>query len=334
MENQSTVNEFILLGFADTRELQILHFVVFLSIYLAALMGNVLIILTIAYDHNLQSPMYFFLANLSLVDLCFISTTVPKSMAISLTNDRRISFSECASQVFLVITSAGAELSFITVMAYDRYVAICHPLQYMRIMNLNLCLQMAFASWIGAIMHALVQTISTFRLHFCTSNIKQFFCDMSQLWRISCTEAILNKWLTFAVGLTVNPFCFFFILISYWFIFSAVFKIRSSQGRHKVFSTCTPHLTVFCLFFSTAMFSYFRPQALSSTSSDLLSAFLYVVLPPVMNPIIYSLRNKDIHQAAQKMFKYLSGCMEDVYRIISNTLSPKFQMFSKEKAMA
>ncbi|XP_067326622.1 olfactory receptor 14A16-like [Anolis sagrei] len=317
MENQSTVNEFILLGFSDTRELQILHFVVFLSIYLAATMGNVLIILTIAYDHHLHSPMYFFLANLSLVDLCFISITVPKSMVISLTNDRRISFSGCASQVFLGITSIGAELSFLTVMAYDRYVAICLPLLYMRIMNLNLCLQMAAASWISALVHAVLQTISTFRLHFCKSNVKQFFCDMSQLWKISCADTTLHKWLTFAIAITVDSFCFFFILISYGFIFSAVFKIQSSQGRRKVFSTCTPHLTVFSLFISTAVFSYFRPQALSSTPIDLLAAFLYVVLPPVMNPIIYGLRNKDIHRATWKM----SNKWFQFHRVISN-ISP------------
>nr|XP_060639215.1 olfactory receptor 14A16-like [Anolis sagrei ordinatus] len=324
MENQSTVNEFILLGFADTRELQILHFVVFLSIYLAALIANVLIILTIAYDHNLQSPMYFFLANLSLVDLCFISITVPKSMCISLSNNRRISFSGCVSQVFLFVTSASAELSFLTIMAYDRYVAICLPLQYMRIMNLNSCLQMAAASWITALVHAIVQTISTFRLHFCTSNIKQFFCDMSQLWRISCTDTKLNEWLTFAIAVTVDSFCFFLILISYGFIFSTVFKIQSSQGRHKVFSTCTPHLTVFSLFLSTAVFSYFRPQALSSTPVDLLAAFLYVVLPPVMNPIIYGLRNKDIRWATWKMS---NKCFQ-FHWVISNTFPPKSQVFS------
>nr|XP_060639216.1 olfactory receptor 14I1-like [Anolis sagrei ordinatus] len=304
MENQSTVNEFILLRFFDTRELQILHFGVFLTIYLVALMGNIFIILTITYDHHLHNPMYFFLVNLSLVDLCLISVTVPKSMAISLTNDRRITFSGCAFQVFLVTTSVGAELSFLTVMAYDRYVAICLPLQYMRIMNLNFCLQITAASWVIVIVHALVQTISTFRLHFCTSNVKQFFCDMSQLWRISCTDTTLNKWLTFAIAVTVDSFCFFLIMISYGFIFSTVFKIQSSQGRRKVFYTCTPHLTVFSLFLSTAIFSYFRQQDLSSTPVDLLAAFLYAVLPPVMNPIIYSLRNKDIHQAAWKMFSF------------------------------
>ncbi|XP_060639209.2 olfactory receptor 14I1-like [Anolis sagrei] len=329
MENQSTVNEFILLSFSKIREQQILHFLVFLTIYLVALMGNILVILAIVYDHNLHSPMYFFLANLSLIDACYISVTVPKSMAISLTNDRRISVYGCVSQVFLIMIFAGAELSFLTVMAYDRYVAICLPLQYMKIMNWNACLQMAAASWITTIVHAIVQTISTFRLQFCTSHIQQFFCDIPKLWRISCTDTMFNEWLVVAVVLMAGVFCFSLIFISYGFIFLTVYKIQSSQSQHKVFSTCTPHLTVFSLFFSTAIFSYTRPRALSSISLDLLSAVLYTVLPPVMNPIIYSLRNKDIHQAAWKM----SNKWFQFHRVISNTFPPKSQIFIIEKAM-
>ncbi|XP_060639208.2 olfactory receptor 14A16-like [Anolis sagrei] len=325
MENQSTVNEFILLAFSEIREQQILHFLVFLSIYLVALMGNILVILTIAHDHNLHTPMYFFLANLSLIDACYISVTVPKSMAISLTNDRRISFLGCVSQVLLVFTFSSAELFFLTVMAYDRYVAICLPLQYMRIMNGNACLQMAAASWISGIVYAIVETISTFRLHFCTSHVQQFFCDVPQLWRISCTDTMLNEWLVLAVVLTAGSCCLSLILISYGFIFSTVFKIQSTQGKHKAFSTCIPHLTVVSLFLSTAVFSYFRPQALSSASVDLLSTLLYTVLPPVTNPIIYNLRNKDIHQAAWKM----SNKWFQYHRVVSNTFSKNCKVFSK-----
>nr|XP_060639212.1 olfactory receptor 14C36-like [Anolis sagrei ordinatus] len=325
MENQSTVDEFILLAFSEIREQQILHFLVFLSIYLVALMGNILVILTIAHDHNLHTPMYFFLANLSLVDTCYISVTVPKSMAISLTNNRRISFSECVSQVFLIITFVGAELSFLTVMAYDRYVAICLPLQYMRIMNWNACLQMAAASWLSAIVHAVVETISTFRLLFCTAHVQQFFCDVAELWRISCTDIMFNEWLVVTFILTAGICCLSLILISYGNIFSTVFKINSSQGKRKVFSTCIPHLTVFSLFFTTVVFSYFRPKALSSASVDLLAACLYAVLPPVMNPIIYSMRNKDIHQAAQK----LSNKCFRYHRIVSNTFAKNCKIFSK-----
>ncbi|XP_062992744.1 olfactory receptor 14I1-like [Elgaria multicarinata webbii] len=312
MENQSSVTEsavkeFILLGFSDIRELQILHFWVFLFIYLAAIIGNFLIILIVAHDEQLHSPMYFFLANLSLSDTCYISTTVPKSIASALTNHSLISFTECVLQVFLILTLAGVELSFLTVMAYDRYMAICHPLQYSMIMNWKACFQMAAASWISSLINATLHTVSTFRLQFCKSNIKQLFCDIPQLWMISCTDPVVSQSLVIASTITVGLFCLLFILVSYGFIFSTVFKIQSSQGRYKVFSTCTPHLTVLSLFLTTAVFSYFRPKAWSSPPVDLFAAVLYTILPPVMNPIIYSLRNKEIHGAMSKMAKKWFG---------------------------
>ncbi|XP_054849903.1 olfactory receptor 14A16-like [Eublepharis macularius] len=303
MRNQTTVTEFFLLGFSEVREQQILHFVVFLSIYLAALMGNFLLILTVAQNQSLHSPMYFFLANLSLSDVCYISIAVPKSMVISMTNNKRISFSGCVMQIFSVVTCASAELTFLSVMAYDRYVAICHPLQYMIIMNWNACVQMAAASWIFSLMNAVLHTANTFRLQFCTSNIKQFFCDIPQLLMISCTDTTANMVVILIETIIVDSFCFVYILASYGFIFSAVFKIPSAQARYKAFSTCVPHLTVFCLFLSTAVFSYFRPKSLSSPQVDLLAAVLYTVLPPLLNPIIYSLRNKEMQMAMQKMSK-------------------------------
>ncbi|XP_044279516.1 olfactory receptor 14C36-like [Varanus komodoensis] len=317
----STVTEFLLLGFSEVREQQILHFVVFLSIYLATLMGNFLIILTVASDPQLHSPMYFFLVNLSLSDMCYISTTVPKSMAASLTNNRWISFSECVPQVFFIVTLAGAELSFLTVMAYDRYVAICHPLQYQLIMNWNTCFQMAAASWIGSVINATVHTVSTFRLEFCSSNIKQFFCDIPQLWLISCTDTVVNQWLVLAEIFSIILFCLLFILVSYGFIFSAVMKMQSAQGRCKVFSTCAPHLTVLSLFLSTSAFSYLRPKALSSPTVDMLAAILYTIMPPLLNPLIYSLRNKDIHRGMSKICKKLFG-----FRNMVSCISPKISL--------
>ncbi|XP_054849900.1 olfactory receptor 14C36-like [Eublepharis macularius] len=307
MVNETAVTEFLLMGFSDVRELQVLFVAVFLCIYLAALMGNILLILTVAQNQSLHSPMYFFLANLSLSDVCYISVTVPKSMAISVTNNKRISFSGCVSQIFLVITCAGAELTFLSVMAYDRYVAICHPLQYMIIMNWNACVQMAAASWIFSLMNAVLHTANTFRLHFCTSDIKQYFCDIPQLLMISCTDTTANVEVLLIETIIVGSFCFVYILASYVFIFSAVFKIPSARARYKAFSTCVPHLTVFSLFLSTSVFSYFRPKSLSSPAVDLLAAVLYTVLPPLLNPIIYSLRNKEMQMAMQKMSKKLFG---------------------------
>nr|XP_056720420.1 olfactory receptor 14A16-like [Euleptes europaea] len=302
IDNQSMVDEFLLMTFSDDRDMQILHFVIFLSTYFLAVIGNSLIVIAVALNHHLHTPMYFFLVNLSLIDTCIISTTVPKSMAISLTNNKRISFSGCVTQIFFVVTCVTAELAILTVMAYDRYVAICHPLQYRLIMSWDACAQMAAATWISSVMHAVLETGVTFRLCFCGSNlIEQFFCDIPQLQKISCTNTKVNEQLILILGLIVDSFMFIFIFVSYGYIFSTVLKIPSVQGRHKAFSTCTPHLAVFSLFIITAVFSYMRPKALSSPALDLISAVVYTVLPPVLNPIIYSLRNKDIQEGMCKI---------------------------------
>uniref|UniRef100_A0A8C6XDJ2 Olfactory receptor n=1 Tax=Naja naja TaxID=35670 RepID=A0A8C6XDJ2_NAJNA len=300
MANESIITEFLLMGFSDDHDIQILYFVMFLIIYLLALMGNVLLLVAVILNHHLHSPMYFFLVNLSFSDVCFISTMIPKAMAASLTNNRQISYAGCAAQVFSVFTFGGSELSLLTVMAYDRYVAICHPLQYTLMMNWDACLQMAAASWISNLIHALLQTILTFRLNFCKFNIiEQFFCDIPHLQKISYIK--INQILIWIFGLIVGSFCVGFIFASYGYIISAVLRIPSVEGRHKAFSTCSPHLTVFSLFMSTAFFSYLRPKSLSFPIIDLLSAVAYTVLPPILNPIIYCLRNKDIQGAVWKI---------------------------------
>uniref|UniRef100_A0A670JEA9 Olfactory receptor n=1 Tax=Podarcis muralis TaxID=64176 RepID=A0A670JEA9_PODMU len=303
MNNQTTATEFLLMAFSDDRDVQVLHSVVFLFIYLTALVGNFLIVTTVALDHHLHSPMYFFLTSLSFLDVCYISTTVPKSIAISLTNNKLISFAGCVTQVFLVITFAGTEIALLTVMAYDRYIAICYPLQYRLIMNWEACIQMAAASWLSSMVNALLETTVTFRLSFCHSNIiGQFFCDLPQLQKISCSDTKVSEVLPFVIGLIVASFCIVFIFVSYGFIFSVVLRIPSAQGRYKAFSTCTPHLTVFSLFIITAVFSTLRPKSLSSPAVDLVSAVLYTVLvPPMFNPVIYSMRNKEIKNALSKL---------------------------------
>ncbi|XP_053120435.1 olfactory receptor 14A16-like [Hemicordylus capensis] len=296
--------EFVLLGFSDIRELQILHFVMFLSVYLATLMGNFLLIVIVIQDCHLHSPMYFFLVNLSLSDICYISTTVPKSMATSLTTNTLISFSGCVSQVFFMFIFAGADLFLLTIMSYDRYVAICYPLQYSLIMNWDTCIRMAAASWIGSMIHAAMHTVFTFRLQFCKSNfINQFFCDIPPLLMISCTDTMTNQVAILASFIFLSMSSFSLILVSYSYIFSTVFKVRSVQARYKAFSTCIPHLVVFSLFVFTSGFSFLKPKFLSSPSINLLAAVLYTIVPPLMNPIIYSLRNKDIQVAFLKMSK-------------------------------
>ncbi|XP_048372460.1 olfactory receptor 14A16-like [Sphaerodactylus townsendi] len=307
MVNQTAVTEFILQGFSDMRELQVLHFMAFLVLYLTTLMGNFLIIVTVVLVHHLHTPMYFFLAVLSLVDACFISSTVPKSMANSFMNDNRISFWGCVGQLFVVVACTTAEVALLTVMAYDRYVAICHPLQYMLIMNWDSCFQMASAALVLSVINGIIQTANTFRLQFCWSSVvEQYFCDIPQLLKISCTDTKFNEIFTSVCVLTVGFFCSVFILVSYSYIFSAVFKIQSGQGKYKAFSTCIPHLTMFSLFVFTVMFTYMRPQEMLSPSVDMLAAVLYAVLPPLMNPIIYTLRNKDIQEALRKR-KFLNS---------------------------
>ncbi|NWH16296.1 O14J1 protein, partial [Grus americana] len=295
MSNASSITHFLLLAFADTRELQLLHFCLFLGIYLAALLGNGLIIIAIACDHRLHTPMYFFLLNLSLLDLGSISTTLPKSMANSLWDTRDISYAGCAAQVSTFVLFVTGEFYLLTIMAYDRYVAICKPLHYGTLLGSRACAHMAAAAWGSGFLSAVLHTANTFSLPLCQGNaIDQFFCELPQILKLSCSDSYLRE-----VGLLVFCFCsgigcFVFIVLSYVQIFRAVLRIPSEQGRHKAFSTCLPHLAVVSLFVSTAMFAYLKPPSISSQSLNLVVAVLYSVLPPAVNPIIYSMRNKEL----------------------------------------
>ncbi|KFV12583.1 Olfactory receptor 14I1, partial [Tauraco erythrolophus] len=247
MSNSSSITEFLLLAFADTRELQLLTFWLFLSIYLAALLGNGLIITTIACDHHLHTPMYFFLLNLSLLDLGSISTTVPKAMANSLWDTRAISCLGCAAQVFFFLFLISAEFYLLTIMAYDRYVAICKPLHYGTLLGSRACVHMAAAAWASGFLNSLLHMANTFSLPLCHGNAPD------------------------------------------------------QQGRHKAFSTCLPHLVVVSLFLSTAMFAYLKPSSISSPSLDLVVSVLYSVVPPAVNPLIYSMRNQELKDALSKL---------------------------------
>ncbi|XP_067399203.1 olfactory receptor 14I1-like [Emydura macquarii macquarii] len=302
MSNRTAVTEFLLLGFSDIRELQILHFVVFLVIYLAALMGNLLIVTAIALDQHLHTPMYFFLMNLAILDLGSVSVTMPKSMVNSLMNTRLISYPGCVAQVFLFIGFTAAEIALLTIMAYDRYVAICQPLHYERVMNRTACVQMAAGAWISGIVYSALHTGNTFRLPFCQSNvISQFFCEIPQLLKLTSSDSYLSEvgFIAFGVFLAIN--CFVFMITSYVQIFKAVLRIPSEQGRHKAFSTCLPHLTVVSLLLFTGFFEHLNPISTSASNPDLLVGVLYAVVPPMMNPIIYSMRNKEIKASLKKL---------------------------------
>ncbi|XP_054043400.1 olfactory receptor 14J1-like, partial [Rissa tridactyla] len=303
MSNSSSITHFLLLAFADTRELQLLHFCLFLGIYLAALLGNGLIITAVACDHRLHTPMYFFLLNLALLDLGCISTTLPKAMANSLWDTRTISFSGCAAQVFLFVSLMSAEFYLLTVMAYDRYVAICKPLHYGSLLGSRACVHMAVASWGSGFLYALLHTANTFSIPLCQGNaVDQFFCEIPQILKLSCTDSdYLREVGLIVFGSCLFFACFVFIVVSYVQIFRAVLRIPSQQGRHKAFSTCLPHLVIVSLFISTAVFAYLKPSSISSPSLDLVLSFLYSVVPPAVNPLIYSMRNQELKDALRKL---------------------------------
>ncbi|XP_048785853.1 olfactory receptor 14C36-like [Lagopus muta] len=302
MPNSSSISQFLLLALADTRQLQLLHFWLLLGIYLAALLGNGLISTAVACHHRLHTPMYFFLLNLALLDLGCISTTLPKAMANALWDTRHISYAGCAAQLFFFLFFFCVEYSILIIMCYDRYIAICMPLHYEILITFRACATMAAAAWGTGLLYSLLHTANTFSLPLCHGNaVDQFFCEIPHILKLTCTESYLRE-----LGLTMASIlvlfgCFVFIVVSYVQIFRAVLRMPSEQGRHKAFSTCLPHLAVLSLFLSTVMFAYLKPPSISSPSLDLVVSFLYSVVPPVMNPLIYSMRNQDLKDALWKL---------------------------------
>ncbi|KAM6034197.1 olfactory receptor 14J1-like [Chlamydotis macqueenii] len=317
MPNGTSTTEFLLLAFADTRELQLLHFCLFLGTYLAALLGNSLIITAIACDHHLHTPMYFFLLNLSVLDLGSISTTLPKSMANSLWDTRAISYSECVAQFFMFLFLLSSEFYLLTVMAYDCYAAICRPLHYGTLLGSRACVHMAAAAWGSGFLYALLHTANTFSLPLCQDNaFDQFFCELPQILKLSCSDTYIRKAGLVVFSLLVAFVCFVFIVVSCVQIFRAVLRIPSEQGQHKAFSTCLPHLAVVSLFISTAMFTYLKPLSVSSPSLNLVVSFLYSVVPPALNPLIYSMRNQELKDALWKLFEHmLIHCLHRTSRL-------------------
>ncbi|XP_057346451.1 olfactory receptor 14K1-like [Manis pentadactyla] len=302
---------FFLVEFSDTRELQVLHAFLFLLIYLATLLGNILIIVLVTMDQCLHTPMYFFLKNLSFFDLCLISTIVPKSILNSLSNNTSISFPGCVLQVLLVIHFAGSEVSILTAMSYDRYVAICHPLHYEVVMNKTACGKLAAASWVlGGFFGGLYAT-GTFSLSFCGSRrVPQFFCDVPSLLKISCSKDHITINVSVAIGIFYGFFCLLAIVFSYIYIFNTVLRIPSVQGRSQAFSTCLPHLMVVSTFLLTGAIAYLKPVPETPSLLDLLLSVLYAVLPPSLNPIIYSLRNREIKAVLRKLLWKTGGSVK------------------------
>ncbi|XP_027487349.1 olfactory receptor 14J1-like [Corapipo altera] len=303
MSNSSSMPQFLLLALADRRELQLLHFWLFLAISLAALLANGLILSAVACDHHLHTPMGFFLLNLSLTDLGCICTTVPKAMHNSLWGTRTISYTGCAAQVFLLFFFISAEFSLLTIMCYDRYVAICKPLHYGTLLGSRACAHMAAAAWATGFLNSLLHTASTFSLPLCQGNaLGQFFCEIPHILKLSCSHSgYLREIGLVGVGACLGFGCFIFIVFSYVQIFRAVLRIPSQQGRHKAFSTCLPHLAVVSIVISTSFFAYLKPPSIFSPFLDLALSVLYSVVSPALNPFIYSLRNQELKDALRKL---------------------------------
>uniref|UniRef100_F7G8K1 Olfactory receptor n=1 Tax=Monodelphis domestica TaxID=13616 RepID=F7G8K1_MONDO len=300
--NTTTVTVFILLGFSDHPKIQIALFVVFLGIYFTTLTWNLGLIALIRMDSHLHTPMYFFLSNLSFVDICYSSSTTPKMLADTIANQKSISFLGCAVQYFVFCGMGLTECFLLAAMAYDRYAAVCNPLLYTAIMSHTLCVKMVGGAFIGGFVSSLIETYSIYSHQFCGPNIiNHFFCDLPPVLALSCSDIFLSQIVNFLVGVIVGIMSVLVVLISYGYIVAAVLKISSTKGRSKAFSTCASHLTAVTLFYGSGLFMYMRPQSSYALSRDKMVSVFYAVVIPMVNPMIYSLRNKEIKNAMKKV---------------------------------
>ncbi|XP_006896303.1 PREDICTED: olfactory receptor 12D3-like [Elephantulus edwardii] len=304
MENVTTVNEFFLLGLTSVQELQPFFFVIFLIIYLINLIGNGTILLIIILEPRLHSPMYFFLGNLSCLDICYSSVTLPKVLINLLSTRKAISFLGCIAQLHFFHFLGSTEAILLAVMAFDRFVAICYPLRYMVIMNFQICLLLASVAWFISFFYALMHSVMTARLNFCHSqNVNHFFCDVKPLLELACNDTLLNQWLISIVTGSISMGAFFLTLLSYFYIIGfLLFKHQSCSVLHKALSTCASHFMVVCLFYGPVGFTYIRPASSSSMAQDRMVAIIYSAVTPVLNPLIYTLRNKEVMLALKKIY--------------------------------
>ncbi|XP_019295422.2 olfactory receptor-like protein OLF4 [Panthera pardus] len=299
--NDTQLLEFLLLGFSEGPELQSLIFGLFLSMYLITVFGNLLIILVVSSDSHLHTPMYFFLANLSFVDICFTSTTVPKMLWNIQTQSKIITYEDCITQMNFFLIFSVLDIYLLAVMAYDRFVAICHPLQYTVIMNPRLCGLLVLVSWITSVLHSLLQTSMVLRLSFCTEvEIPHFLCELNQLIQLACSDTFLNNVVMYLAAVLLAGGPLVGILYSYSKIVSSIRGISSAQGKYKAFSTCASHLLVVSLFFCTSLGVYLSSAATQSSHSSATASVMYTVVTPMLNPFIYSLRNRDIKGALRR----------------------------------
>ncbi|XP_021485042.1 olfactory receptor 9S13-like [Meriones unguiculatus] len=301
-QNYSEITEFILLGFRASPKFQVFLFLMFLMIYIVAVVGNVSMIIVIKMDSRLQTPMYFFLRNLSYLDLCYSTVIAPKTLVNFLKNEKKISYNGCAAQFFFFALFVTTEGFLLAVMAFDRFSAICSPLLYPVQMSQKVCIQLVTGSYICGCINSMIQTGFTFSLRFCGENrLDHFFCDVPALINISCVDTFVNEIVLFILSALIIISTTTIILVSYVYILATVLKISSPHGRSKTFSTCGSHIAVVSLFYGTVLFMYAQPGSISSLEKSKIVAVFYTLIIPMLNPLIYSLRNKDVKDAAQKI---------------------------------
>ncbi|XP_072494358.1 olfactory receptor 5B2-like [Notamacropus eugenii] len=301
MENRTRVKEFILLGLTDAPELQVPFFILFTLIYFITMVGNLGMVALISWDSHLHTPMYFFLSNLSLVDFAYSSVITPKVMSGFLTGNKVISYNGCATQIFFCVAFANMENYLLVAMAYDRQEAVYRPLHYTTIMTSNVCVALAIASYVCGFLDSTIHTFFTFSLSFCSSNVvHHFFCDIPVLLFLSCSDTHTTQWVVFLLG-GFTAFCSILVILkSYLFIFISILRIHSAKGRQKAFSTCASHLSIVCLLYGTVSFVYFKPSSIHSMDTDKVMSVLYTMVIPMLNPVVYSLRKKDVKSALRK----------------------------------
>ncbi|XP_030395600.1 olfactory receptor 1020-like [Gopherus evgoodei] len=302
--NQTSDTEFILLGFGDLPELQLLLFLLFLVIYIATVAGNIIIMMLVVADQHLHTPMYFFLGNLSCLETCYTSTILPRMLAGLLTGDRTISYNGCVTQYYFFGSLLGTECLLLSVMSYDRYLAICNPLHYAARMSGRACLHLAGGSWIGGFLCCGITTFSISHLSFCGPNgIDHFFCDLIPLIKLSCNDHHLMEMFAFTLSLIFLLVPFLLTLMSYVCIITTILRIPSTAGRQKAFSTCSSHLIVVSIYYGTLLVVYMFPTTNILSDFKKVLSVIYTVLTPLVNPLIYSLRNKVVQEALKKAFR-------------------------------
>ncbi|KAM3936489.1 olfactory receptor 13G1-like [Leptodactylus fuscus] len=301
MTNNSLVSEFIILGLSTRPEMETVLFFVFLIIYTVALIGNLIIFLLSIIDSGLNTPMYFFLGFLSFLDICCTSATVPKMLTGYVTKSKVISYYGCVAQLFFFTWPMGIELLLLTVMAYDRYIAIGNPLRYATIINRKVCINIAILITILGSLNSMTHTYCTFRLPYCDDNkINHFFCEIMPLLKLACADTYINEIVVFTADFILGICCFCLTCISYIFIINTILKIRSAEGKRKAFSTCASHVIIVSMYYGAVIFTYIRPRSRLSLEKDKIVSALYAVVTPTLNPIIYSLRNKEVKVAFKR----------------------------------